>query len=535
MIHLMIIEDEMKLQYNLAYNIPWEKYDIEMVGTAGEGEEALALIKLRKPDILLLDIEMPEMDGLSLIKELQAEDNRIHFLILSGHDDFQYVQSALTLGADNYMLKPAGNHEIVRVVTKAADQIKKGREEQYNHELLMRKWHDHLPSMQNLFLQRLVRGKLSDWEVQRDARELQLDLLLDTNIICTVAALDIDPLSAEETRFTDNDMPLLQFSLQSIVKEYMENSGCLVFTSDDGLTIILFLGSVLDNKEDLHYAVNTRLVKLLGVVKDCLKLTASSGLGQSVRLDAIPQSFQQAKKLLNKRVVYGYDIVIPYQSEESSTSSPVFNEELDKWLPFALDTGDVEQATKWIRRWHKERLEPASTMDAIVEQILFIQSVLVRTIQMQGWSVQDVVKEDFGFFRQPLLIQGKPKLVETLERIVENFIKYSEEQRSSQSNRFIGEIKKIVENSMELDLNLHTISERLYVHPSYLSRLFKKETGKTFSAYYMEQKMMRAKDLLLHETKVYETAKQVGYRDISYFTKVFRTYWGMNPSEVIHS
>ncbi|MDF2717825.1 MAG: two-component system response regulator, partial [Paenibacillus sp.] len=90
----------------------------------------------------------------------------------------------------------------------------------------------------------------------------------------------------------------------------------------------------------------------------------------------------------------------------------------------------------------------------------------------------------------------------------------------------------IVEEEMDQEISLHQVADRLYVNSSYLSRLFKQETGKSFSAYVIERKMERAKAALLDGAKISEAASMVGYHDGSYFTRVFRKYWGMTPGEV---
>jgi two-component system response regulator YesN len=95
-------------------------------------------------------------------------------------------------------------------------------------------------------------------------------------------------------------------------------------------------------------------------------------------------------------------------------------------------------------------------------------------------------------------------------------------------------ILSLVENEIDQEMTLHAVADRLYVNSSYLSRLFKQETGKAFSTYVLERKMERAKAILQEGARVYDAAAGVGYRDVSYFTRVFRKYWGVTPGEVRH-
>src|SRR5688572_12418489 len=100
--NLMIVEDEIRIMNSLVNNIPWSEHGIEVVAAAENGREALSLIERKKPDIVLLDIEMPEMDGLSLAKSVRELEPQIKLIVLSGHDDFHYAQTALGLGVMKY-------------------------------------------------------------------------------------------------------------------------------------------------------------------------------------------------------------------------------------------------------------------------------------------------------------------------------------------------------------------------------------------------------------------------------------------------
>ena len=113
-----------------------------------------------------------------------------------------------------------------------------------------------------------------------------------------------------------------------------------------------------------------------------------------------------------------------------------------------------------------------------------------------------------------------------LERTVKHIVSFMSEQRKTTSHQVVKDILNLLEEEMDQEITLHTVADRLYVNSSYLSRLFKQEMGVVFSTYVLERKMERAKSLLQEGLKVYDAARLVGYRDVSYFTKVFRKYWG---------
>lgn len=118
MIKLVIVDDEKMIREGLANTIPWSDLGVEVVGTAGNGQAALEIIKYKKPHIVLTDIRMPKMDGLQLLKTISEEYPKIKVVMLSGYDEFSYAQQAIKYGATDYILKPVNAEELQKLVKK---------------------------------------------------------------------------------------------------------------------------------------------------------------------------------------------------------------------------------------------------------------------------------------------------------------------------------------------------------------------------------------------------------------------------------
>ena len=102
MLRTFLVEDEVIIRENIKRMVPWEKYGFELVGEAADGEMALPLIRKSRPDILITDIKMPFMDGLTLSKLVKKEIPNIKIVILSGYDDFNYAKQAISIGVEDY-------------------------------------------------------------------------------------------------------------------------------------------------------------------------------------------------------------------------------------------------------------------------------------------------------------------------------------------------------------------------------------------------------------------------------------------------
>ncbi|RAV11904.1 response regulator [Paenibacillus contaminans] len=530
--NLLIVEDEVRLRTSLANNIPWEDHGIEIVGLAGRGLEALHLYRRGKPDIVLLDIRIPEMDGIELAREMIKVNPLVKIIILSGYDNFSFAQSALEIGVSKYLLKPADDAEILQAVLDAAEQSRQELDRLYNQEALQQKWLQQLPNLQNSFFQNWMNGKYAAWEIGKYGGELQIDLPAEAQY--AVVVLDMDPLSDEETRFNGKDVSLLQFSLNSIVREIMAGEhNVWVLTAQEGYTVLVFHSPLAEDSNGMMLAVNVAVANLLSKVKECLKLTASAGIcGETCCPEQLHLIYAQAIRALQGRVVYGPDIAIPYKEQQQSVDTWSMLPNYEKNLEIAVETGDEEQAGQALQSVWESAVAKAGTVDDVQEWVLYFSSVLVRIIHRQGWRLKEVLGEDFEYLHHPQQLVTKEKIHAWLQRTVGRMIAYVRKQREAVDNQIVKKILQIVDKELHTELTLLTVADRLFVNSSYLSRLFKREMGTTFSAYVLEHKMERAKQLLQQGAKVSDASNQVGYKDVSYFTKVFRKFWGVTPGEV---
>ncbi|MDR6550509.1 response regulator [Paenibacillus qinlingensis] len=529
--NLLIVEDEIRLRNALANNIPWDKHGIEVVGQAGNGAEALRIIDRKKPDIILLDLQMPEMDGLTLARHLRQVDPLLKIIVLSGHDDFTYAQQALGLGVMKYLLKPAGDEEILETVLEAAERLQSELEQRHNEDELKMKWKLHLPQLVNEFFQGLFNGKFEAWEIEQKCKDLQLDLPKEASY--AIAIVDMDPISETEQRFSRKDMSLLQFSLGSIVKEALSNTQSWVSTNFAGCTVIIFQLASDEEPRIALQKINALTEKLLFTVKSCLKLSASAGIsGMTGSIADMNKLYVQAVRALQDRIVLGHDLAIPYRAEQGREPELTFQPNLEKTLEIALETGDCEKAMETLTGLWNSGMAKAETVDDIREHILYFTCLFISMIQKQGWPVREVAGEDYVYFHNHSELASKEQILFWLQRMIRAYLDYAGHRRKSTSHGMIKTILSLVENEIDQEMTLHAVADRMYVNSSYLSRLFKQETGKAFSTYVLERKMERAKAILQEGSRVYDAASGVGYRDVSYFTRVFRKYWGVTPGEI---
>ena len=118
MYSMFVADDELWIRERIISSIDWKKIGVAVTGEASDGEEALALCRKLKPDIIITDIRMPGINGLDLINTINEEKINSRLIIISGYSDFKYAQQAIKLGVVDYILKPVENDELVRIVKK---------------------------------------------------------------------------------------------------------------------------------------------------------------------------------------------------------------------------------------------------------------------------------------------------------------------------------------------------------------------------------------------------------------------------------
>lgn len=127
---VFLVEDETVIREGLRDRIPWDQFGYRFVGEAADGEMALPLIRKTKPDVLITDIKMPFMDGLSLSKIVSKEFPRMKIIIISGYDDFEYARQAIEVGVDQYLLKPVTRMKLKNVLLELKDKIEQDQEQE---------------------------------------------------------------------------------------------------------------------------------------------------------------------------------------------------------------------------------------------------------------------------------------------------------------------------------------------------------------------------------------------------------------------
>lgn len=502
---IMIVDDEIIIREGLSTVIDWEMLGFKFLEPAESAEEALERMVQEKPDLILTDIRMDGMDGLALAKEARELLPDVEIIMLTGYDDFEYMQRAIRENVSDYLLKSSRPGEIIQAVVSAAQRI---RDKWGTRSKMFLKEKE----MQRHQFEKLLTGGAGANEARL---ETTFPLLIDQNAPLQVVLLK--PTGWEER---ESSRQLLQFAVENMLREMIP---CETLTTNRHLVAVMPAERI---------AWEERLNVIIGSIEQLLKCSIYGAAGRLAEsIGQLPGSYQDAMKtskywgLLPDRLLYYRQI------EHRKGTRMLCSREEEVELAELLSAGDTIRLNHWL----KERLgvylrNPELTYESFSS---YIQSLaLAGTRWLERMSDSESMKEslpDFSSVRDPEELVPQEKLQQYLHAVMNVYHANVYRGPAAYVQRVISYIK---DNLGSQKISLHHAAGHVHVHPRYLSEVFKKETGITFNDYLIREKLEHARELLSDPSvKISEIARSVGYEDVKYFSQLFRRYYQLTPSE----
>ena len=526
MFSLLIAEDEEDIRKGIANFINWNAQGIEICGEAEDGTQALKLIRELSPDIVLIDIRMPEMNGLKVIETIHSENLPVKSIIISGYDDFSYVQEALKLGVSCYLLKPCRPEEILENVLSVKAEIENERSKKKIYEELLLKFNENLPLIKDHYLTRLIPFESNYMSKMLEDFELYKINIKAKNIL--IAIVRIDNIQESYAVINSKDLELTRFAVKNTLDEVISSKfKCEVFENDDGIIIIANVDKNLYYKEFLPL-----LEKVKKFVRDNMDFTISIGIGRVYNdISDIQYSYSDALGAIEAMFLMGTDSIIEYEAlpdEVINDNCYPMNEE--KKILNSIQTGNIfeleQRLEEFFIRLNPGRLSKEITLKSCLALVFSLYHLCVEThtnseeIFGQEFSVVD------SFLKIDTLSQMKEKLVKIAMKLLEKV------NSEKVSNKIIEQSLKYIENNYHRDLSLVKVANSVFISPKYYCLLFKQSMGINFVDYLNKLRIESACELLKDvRLKTYEIAYKVGYSNDKYFCQIFKKYKGISPTQ----
>lgn len=238
---LIVADDEPKIRRGIENILDWQDLNVEIVGEAEDGEIALEVVKEKKPDIILLDINMPFLNGLNLLEKLKEINNKSIVIIISGYDDFHYAQKALQFNVFDYILKPVSKKNMEETIRKAVNKLDTVEKENNYLKWVDKQLNKNMDIIKTHFFSEWLNNKLTDEEALKEMRFFNIDF---GNSIGLVVLKLFDKLNIEIVDKKWNS-ELLRFAIINLLNdEFNEINAEFIF--DDDRKNIIVVSNIVD-------------------------------------------------------------------------------------------------------------------------------------------------------------------------------------------------------------------------------------------------------------------------------------------------
>ena len=532
MLRVFLVEDEFVVRENIKKMIPWEQYGYELVGEAPDGEVALPMIRKSQPDLLITDIKMPFMDGLTLSKMVRKDFPYMKIVILSGYDDFNYAKQAISIGVEDYLLKPITKNAFLERLTEIRNHFEQEKEQREYYEKFRREIQEYERNSSRDFFEALISGGMDAGEIYQKADRLGIDIVAESyNILlftmepgrgasgASEAYSEWEARKHEEMEafFVGNSYAMLfrntAFSYGVLVKETRSEP------SANTEKCVNFIREIMDSGHDWFLAA-----------------------GQPVeRLSNIKQSYHTVAKAFSKRYLYDGSVLFyeKLEQEETKKEDSCYLKKIDinalnpAILEGFLGSGLLDETKDFVEDYFQAIGHEA------MESFVFRNYVILNI----RFSVMAFLKK-LGYEDKDLEEQDTEEMLEERARFMEASRKYAEEiirkailfrdENSGNKNRSIlkSAIEYINTHYMDEGLSLNTAAQVANISANHFSAMFSQNMGQTFIEYLTSLRMQHARELLRCTGKrSSEIAAEVGYKDAHYFSYLFKKTQGMTPSE----
>lgn len=536
MLRTFLAEDEIVVRENIKKMVPWEQYGFELVGEASDGEMALPLIRKLKPDLLITDIKMPFMDGLTLCRMVRKELPHIKIVILSGYDDFNYAKEAINIGVEDYLLKPITKNAFLERLREIRSRYEHEKSQKEYYEQFHREIQEYEKNSSRDFFEGLISGTMDAGEIYGRADKLGLDIVSEAyNILLFTLDSGNAPVGQSET-YSEWEAQ----AREKIEALFVDHPYALLFRSN------IFSYGVLVKEQRDRPGENTQVCvdSIRAILEDSPRGQEwFIAAGEPVeRLSNVKQSYHTASKTFARRYLYDGHVLAYSELNIGESGKENGEKYLKKVDVNALDpviiqkflsSGLSEETGSFIRDYFRAiGREPMASMVFRSYVILNVRFSVLSFLKKLGYDTKLFEEGD----TEDALEKGG-KSMEAAMDYAEDMLRRAisiRDENSGNKNRSILEssIGYIRDHYMDENMSLNTVAQVANISANHFSAMFSQNVGQTFIEYLTFIRMEHAKELLRCTGKrSSEIAEEVGYKDAHYFSYLFKKTQGMTPSD----
>ncbi|KRF05952.1 hypothetical protein ASG89_19585 [Paenibacillus sp. Soil766] len=518
MFRVVIVEDEYIVRFGIRSMIDWDKLGLSVSGEAANGQEALTLIRENPPDILITDIKMPIMDGITLITEVRKSYPHMKIVILSNLEDFHYAKEAIRNGVSEYMIKsdmmPRDFEETLQRVRESIFTTSPVREQK-----------DLVSEVEPLVKEKRMIELLEETNPAR-SQEIVASLRLSE------AKLPLYVLHIVKNAWTqsvEEGQALIRKAFAKVMANSSEDAYEAFPDRQGEMNVLLYARGM---KVEGMAERKAWLQAVLHDLKESYAMSCTIGVSKSVSHWAnLHQAYEQAKAAAKYKMFIGPERAILYGVDYIPLSSQLAdNIKVSTThihaMVYAFQTKELHVYLEDIFEQLTARKD-YDLVEIISLELLILLTTLWSEVASDQQSILQLKKQYYEQLSKLETIQmSKAWFLQAFEELVRHMIGVYHSDRNGiiKAAQYIGQY-------YQQEISLQSISSLVHLSKNYFANLFKKEMGESFLEYLTRIRIEKAMSLLTSELKTADIGHLVGIPDPKYFSKVFKKITGLSPSE----
>lgn len=534
MYKILIVDDDVTVRKYLRSAISWLELGFELIDDAMDGMDALDKIKIYDPDIVILDLTMPVMSGIELLNNLSIKGMKCKVIILSCHDDYDNVISAMKNGAVDFLLKHRMKEsDLINVLNQAVERIKKENNEVEEITQLKKNADITRHVMRKNFINEIIEGNMKEPEsIVKCFEDFKPGFRLKNFVVCVIGIDGVKNLK-EKYEKSLNESIIMHFQ-NYLYEVESKKDNCLCAGDDNGLYYIIVsyeaaFGYLAANKDVYDF-----LSKIMADSKEKMKTPITIGVSDICsNVSEIRSFINHAQYAYNSSFYKGKEKVIHYNEiQRSGHRSFKSLKEYENMLKDSILT-KISDIPYILNSMYSEIERENASLDFVKDFNIDIISYFKKMLSEFGIDSEEIYGDGCFPYKYINMLETIDELKAWLSEIIKRIAEAI--GRKNEKNKHKDIIKRAIdyieENYMN-EISLDDVARHVNLSKAYFSGFFKKETNENLIEYITRFRIERARELLENtDLKVYNVALDVGMDNYRYFTKRFKEITGLTPVE----